>query len=213
MNSGRKHGGRLCAANCEQCGATFYRERAMLVRSKHLFCSRLCFLKTGKFQRNGSGELTGELKTCKICSGTFYIRPYRLKRPNNGQYCSAKCRLKFHEGDNNPNYKHGLSDTKEYRHVYAANRRTRTRTASGTHTTKDLQQRLKQQQYRCYICNKKLKRQQDGTYVYHVDHWIPLSKGGSNNARNLRITHPKCNLEKSALLPILFAQKRGLLLL
>ena len=32
----------------------------------------------------------------------------------------------------------------------------------------------------------------------HLDHWIPLSKGGANDAGNLRYMHAKCNLSKGA---------------
>jgi hypothetical protein len=32
--------------------------------------------------------------------------------------------------------------------------------------------------------------------LFHVDHIIPISKGGTNNINNLRLTCPKCNLSK-----------------
>lgn len=32
----------------------------------------------------------------------------------------------------------------------------------------------------------------------HLDHWIPLAKGGTNDAGNLHYMHPKCNVSKGA---------------
>lgn len=36
---------------------------------------------------------------------------------------------------------------------------------------------------------------------YHIDHYIPLSKGGKHEIENLRISCPTCNLRKSAKMP------------
>lgn len=47
----------------------------------------------------------------------------------------------------------------------------------------------------CWRCNKPI------TGNPHLDHWIPLDKGGTNDAGNLHYMHAKCNLEKAAKLP------------
>lgn len=44
----------------------------------------------------------------------------------------------------------------------------------------------------CALCGKPIKGN------YHIDHFIPLILGGTNDAGNLRITHQECNLHKSA---------------
>jgi uncharacterized protein (DUF433 family) len=54
---------------------------------------------------------------------------------------------------------------------------------------------LKRQKGRCYYCGKKIV----GTF--HVDHAIPLSRGGSNAPENLVAACIKCNLQKGAKLP------------
>jgi len=59
----------------------------------------------------------------------------------------------------------------------------------------------------CYWCNISLK----GKKV-HIDHYIPLSKGGEHTISNLVVSCAKCNLTKSAKDPIVFAHSIGKLL-
>jgi len=70
------------------------------------------------------------------------------------------------------------------------NRRARKLHNGGTHTTKDIQTQYQRQKGKCYYCKVKLGK------AYHVDHVIPLSKGGSNGPENLVIACPSCNLSK-----------------
>ncbi len=55
----------------------------------------------------------------------------------------------------------------------------------------------------CAICHKTVSYgshesiQPNSRYSWNIDHKIPKSKGGSDHINNLRITHPKCNREKS----------------
>lgn len=72
------------------------------------------------------------------------------------------------------------------------------RNAPGSHTKEDLEKLFKQQNNCCYWCREELTS-------YHIDHIIPLSKGGSNNPGNLCISCPSCNLKKGAKMPYEFA--------
>ena len=47
---------------------------------------------------------------------------------------------------------------------------------------------------------------------HHVDHIVPLAKGGQHVASNIQILCPTCNVRKSAKDPIDFMQSRGFLL-
>ena len=78
--------------------------------------------------------------------------------------------------------------------------------APGSHTRDDLAAILKAQKGKCAYCRIRLKR------PYHVDHIIPLSRGGSNAPDNLQMTCPRCNFQKAAMMPWDFARKRGMLL-
>ncbi len=87
------------------------------------------------------------------------------------------------------------------------NRRARLRGAGGTHTATDLAEIFAAQGGRCAYCRADLKRKNK-----HVDHIVPLAKGGSNGRQNLQYLCAPCNQTKSARDPIDFAQSLGLLL-
>lgn len=67
--------------------------------------------------------------------------------------------------------------------------------ADGSHTADDVQRLYKEQGGRCFYCDKSV-----GT-AYHVDHVIPLSRGGSNGPDNLVVACPFCNQSKNDRLP------------
>lgn len=64
----------------------------------------------------------------------------------------------------------------------------------GVFTKADVQVALLMQECRCFYCDMPLSG-------YHVDHYIPLAKGGTNWALNLVIACPSCNRRKKDKLP------------
>ena len=98
---------------------------------------------------------------------------------------------------------------KENRERHAANCRTRKarkRNAEGRHTDKDIKRILKLQRHKCAWCKICIRVE------YHVDHIMPLARGGSNWPSNIQCLCPTCNLSKHARDPIEFAQSEGRLL-
>ncbi len=79
------------------------------------------------------------------------------------------------------------------------NRKARKKGNGGTHTAADIQDQYDRQKGRCYYCKKKVGD------TYHVDHVVPLAKGGSNGPENLVVTCPECNLAKGSQHPAEFA--------
>lgn len=81
--------------------------------------------------------------------------------------------------------------------VHGAQRRAQKAKSKGSHTRADIRELFFEQKGCCALCDLPFAHEKD----FHVDHWKPLSKGGSNDKSNLKLLHPKCNLSKGAKLP------------
>lgn len=86
-------------------------------------------------------------------------------------------------------------------------RRARKRSAEGRHSAQDIKKLLAKQNHKCAACRVSVKMA-----GYHVDHIIPLARGGANWPDNLQILCPTCNLSKGAKDPIAWANECGRLL-
>lgn len=64
------------------------------------------------------------------------------------------------------------------------------------------------QRGKCACCKKPAGH----GHPYHLDHIVPVARGGTNERGNLQILCPSCNLSKNAKDPIDFMQSRGFLL-
>lgn len=96
---------------------------------------------------------------------------------------------------------------KEKALIHVHNRRARKLGNGGcSYTVDDVKNILIFQKQKCAICRISIKSS------YHIDHIIPLSKGGSNAKENIQLLCPSCNLSKSACDPIEFMQSIGMLL-
>jgi 5-methylcytosine-specific restriction endonuclease McrA len=94
-------------------------------------------------------------------------------------------------------------NNKEKVAVYRQNRRAHTQ---GEKLSKSIVMRLiEEQKNKCAYCKTKLNK-------FHVDHIIPLSKGGRNVDSNVQLLCPNCNFSKGAKDPIDFMRERGFLL-
>jgi hypothetical protein len=86
------------------------------------------------------------------------------------------------------------------------NRRAKERGAAGRHTQKQVNALYDKQSGKCAFCFRRLNGK------YEVDHYVPLAKGGSNYIENIQLLCIKCNREKHATDPLVFAQRNGRLL-
>jgi 5-methylcytosine-specific restriction endonuclease McrA len=85
-------------------------------------------------------------------------------------------------------------------------RHARMANAEGRHTADELKALFQRQHGKCAYCSKSIRN------GYHVDHVIPLARGGSNWITNISLACARCNLTKSAADPIEFARRNGKLL-
>lgn len=85
----------------------------------------------------------------------------------------------------------------------AANQRRRARkiAVGGTHTATDIQRQGEVQKWLCWWCGEDCRDE------YHVDHLIPLARGGHNGPGNIVIACPHCNLSKNNKTPDEFSRR------
>lgn len=74
-------------------------------------------------------------------------------------------------------------------------RRARKLAAEGDFTAQQINDLYDKQQGKCFYCGDNLNG------AYHVDHYYPLVRGGSNDISNIRIACPTCNRRKGDKLP------------
>jgi 5-methylcytosine-specific restriction endonuclease McrA len=81
-------------------------------------------------------------------------------------------------------------------------RQARLKNAGGSFSKKELLSLIKVQDGKCYWCDKEMER-------YSIDHFVPLSKGGSNMIGNIVLCHVSCNSKKRDKSPFAFALEIG----
>lgn len=176
---------------CEQARRTKYRTER---RDEYLAARRVM----EKRRRDGDLEASRELS-----------RQWRANNREKSRECvrisRAKWRLANPEAD--------AEQAKRWRQKnlpklceYARTRRSRKLNAGGEVSAEQISDLLHRQHRKCAYCTVKLKR------VFHADHIMPLSRGGSNFIGNIQILCKTCNLRKNAMHPTDFARKIGLLL-
>lgn len=91
-------------------------------------------------------------------------------------------------------------DNPERSLAYVHMRRARLQNNGGSYTAADIDLQRKAQTNKggvlmCWLCGKPIKGR------FHIDHFIPIVRGGSNSPENIRLTHPTCNLQKASKTP------------
>lgn len=76
----------------------------------------------------------------------------------------------------------------------------------GKHTAAEVAEIILLQKGKCAYCRKLVGDKP------HIDHIVPIAKGGTNDRRNLQLTCARCNQTKNRTDPIVFAQRLGLLI-
>jgi len=93
----------------------------------------------------------------------------------------------------------------ERKRAHVRNRRAKQK-AGGSHTAKQIRDLLQQQRFCCAACRVSIR------HGYHADHIMPLSRGGTNDIRNIQLLCQPCNQRKFAKHPLDWAREQGRLL-
>ncbi len=111
---------------------------------------------------------------CRACSN-FYSKNYQEKYPEK----HTKRQLEY------------LKRNPLVGRMTTHNHRIRLKAAGGKSTADDIKELYEKQQGKCAYCEKPLQK-------YHIDHIIPVSKGGNGFKENLCLACPPCNQRKAA---------------
>lgn len=125
------------------------------------------------------------------------VREWQKKYPDRARQNQLAWHRAHPEGRLERARKHREDNPEVYR-CYVRNRRALLKNVPGRHTEKDIAAQLASQDGLCFYCKKDL----NGTY--HTDHFIPVSKRGSNGPENIVIACSSCNLRKNAKMPEVF---------
>lgn len=137
-------------------------------------------------------------KQCKACVGTRR-KIWRDRNPDEVNRKAALWERNNRESINARRRRNGNSGS--------INRRKRLKSAATfvPITREQIQGLIRKQKGRCAICKKKPRK-------LHVDHVMPLAKGGAHAIENMQMLCPTCNRKKTDADPIDHMQKLGYLL-
>ena len=186
------------ARECQKCGAAFKVKPSQVDKGGGKYCSRKC-LYAAWLPELARLNVSRIIKLCQACGKAVSVK--RSHAAIEGSYCSKNCMAHGYRqrlrGTANPNYRDGRGNS--------AGVRARRRQVDGYHSADDIALIRLRQRNRCVYCSVTLNR-------YHVDHIVPLIRGGSNWPSNLQLLCARCNQRKHCQKPEVFARKMGFLL-
>lgn len=181
---------------CGSCGIAFYSRKADKNRQPK-YCSKKCFGQTrklhipcqycGKEIQNPLGVSIRNRKHCsRKCQSDAtkgrVLSPEWRKALSEGRKASAKCK-----GPNLYNWKGGAEHRREVNRLKYHHRK-----AQGKLDPLFLQVLIRLQCYRCLYCEQLLKKGRST----HIEHLVPVTRGGTNEWFNLVYACQSCNSKK-----------------
>lgn len=161
---------------------TLFTPRASQLRMGHgVYCSQACNEKS----HQAMNTTEARQKAVDNSNQTRKINSHLLKGRNNPNWKGGKEEAKKRQREYVSLYK---KINKDKVNVWSQNRRNRT---VGTLSTNIVEKLHNMQLGQCAICSTSL-------VAYHIDHIIPLSRGGLNVDSNVQLTCAPCNLTKGS---------------
>lgn len=146
------------------------------------------FKQTDCFRKN-KNRYDGLDGMCKSCRNIKAVKRYKDNPEPKIEYMRGRYSIL---GSSKYNRKYYLLRKESgKKRVVDLNRRALKAKAKGKITKTIIQELLLESNGVCFYCKTTIDK-------YHIDHYMPLSKGGSNEKSNLRISCPTCNIKKGS---------------
>jgi len=160
-------------------------------------CKKILPATREHFSTNKMGK-NGLTSYCKNCAAQKQ-KQYRKLNPERVRKTERKRNKKPERMENqrkrNREYYKSHPYKKEMMKAKNNKRRAHLKGAKGSHTKEDILKIYASQKGKCWWCEKAVGKN------FHIDHRIPISRGGSNDPSNLVVTCPFCNYSKNDRLP------------
>ncbi len=191
---------------CETCGTAFIPRARQLAMGQGRYCSQRC-------NSAGLGALNRPEIKVKAKDGHRLLREQGLFKINRGadnpkwlggpEALKLRNREKWHTQGGKEKLRAYRAANPDKQREYKARRDGR---KVGTLPRGTIKKIGRLQSWRCAICRIDVRRR------FHMDHIVPLARGGTHEPRNLQLLCPPCNLSKSSRDPIEHMQSLGRLL-
>lgn len=146
---------------------------------------------------------TGRKSRCKSCEKLYIDRQARRDYEKSYRLCNKERRAEIVRKSMEANKEHHKKKRQEYlltdAGIAAYRKYTQKRYAlrKSAHVEDvDIRALYEAANGKCFYC-----RCDVGFHDMHIDHFIPIAKGGRHESSNLRVSCPRCNLSKGAKLP------------
>jgi 5-methylcytosine-specific restriction endonuclease McrA len=146
---------------------------------------------------------------CRQC-GLEYTPKWRAKNPEKVRESGRRAWVNNKDGRKKSYQKYQQANHHKTA-FWARKRRALIRKAGGSHTLDEIKEIFEIQKKKCayfWRCGKRFKCVEEA----EVDHIVPISRGGTDDRRNLQILCYTCNRQKWATDQIDFMQSQGALL-
>lgn len=185
---------RWVGGGCIECGK--------IIRAKN--AERTPALRAAWYQRNAESERARKAK--RYAENPEKIREIKRRSAEKHRDKIKSYSREYYRKNHERLAQYGKSwraNNPEKRRILDRNRAAREQNAEGKFSVDDIKNLMSLQRSKCANCKGCLR------HSYHIDHIIPLARGGTNWPKNLQLLCPPCNLRKNSKDPIDWAFENG----
>jgi len=199
---------KTCSKCKEEKTVDVFRKHERGLHGAHSICKSCENIKAKEYQAKNRGAVLAKKKEYREKNQEkiqYYMEIYRDKNKNQLEQKTKEYRTKNIVLLREKARAYAIQNPLQRRAAESL-RRARKKNSNGQYTAADVAKIHFLQKYKCACCGIETKNK------FHVDHIMPLARGGSNDPLNLQILCPTCNQQKSSKHSIDFMQEKGFLL-